>query len=117
MKDLRKLENLHVGFWLLKDTSWCQHWVAAGLIAAVPTLALSIVIAWKSRHTLGEFVHSTAVCLWIMANIIWMVGEFFYDDGTRAWARVPFFSGMIIVTLYYSAIGLRLIKADQIVAV
>lgn len=98
---IKKLENSHVAFWLLKDTSWCQHWIYIGLIAAVPTLFVSLKIAWESRHEFGDCVHNIAVCLWIMANIVWMIGELFFDDGTRGFARLFFYTGLIMILGYY----------------
>ena len=101
MTTIKKIENSHVAFWLLKDTSWCQHWIYLGLIAAVPTLVVSIIIAWDSRKDRSDLIHNIAVCLWITANIIWMIGEFFYDDGTRHLTRVFFFSGFALLGAYY----------------
>jgi hypothetical protein len=95
LNQIRKLENLHIGFWLLKDASWCQHWVAVGLLAAIPTLVISIRIAWYSRHSASEMVHNISVCLWIVANVIWMIGEFFFDDTTRNISKLFFFSRFI----------------------
>ena len=101
MKTIRKLENLHVGFWLLKDASWCQHWIVVGLLAAIPTLGLSIKLAWDSRHDIEELVHASAAVLWILANIVWMTGEFFFDDSIRWAARPFFFSGIALLGAFY----------------
>lgn len=99
---LKKLENLHVTFWLLKDTSWCQHWIYFGLLIAVPTLFLSLYLAWQSRKDASDFIHNLAVCLWICANIVWMVGEFFFDDGTRGIAKGFFYAGIALIAVYYT---------------
>lgn len=101
----RKLENLHVGFWLLKDSSWCQHWIWVGLVAAVPTLFLAIKLVWDSRHDAEDFVHSLATVMWICANIVWMIGEFFFDDKIRWAARPFFFVGLAIVIGFYAYMG------------
>ena len=54
-------------------------------------------ITWEKRHDAEELVHNLAVCLWLCANVVWMIGEFFFDDGTRAIARVFFFAGLILL--------------------
>ena len=99
----RKLENLHVGFWLLKDSSWCQHWIYVGLFAAIPTLFLAVKLVWDSRHDTEELVHSIATVAWICANIVWMIGEFFFDDRIRWAARPFFFLGIAVLSAYYLA--------------
>lgn len=101
-KNTKKLENAHVAFWLLKDTSWCQHWIYFGLIIAVPTFLLSVKIAWDCRRDIGDLIHNLAVVLWITANIVWMIGEFFFDDGTRGIAKFLFFAGIALISVYYT---------------
>ncbi|MEO8099917.1 MAG: hypothetical protein ABI811_19620 [Acidobacteriota bacterium] len=101
MNDTRKIENLHVALWLMKDVSWCSDWKILGLVMVVPTLAVAMRICWDTRHRLADLIHNMAVCLWICANTVWMIGEFFFDDGTRAIAKVFFFSGMALLTVYY----------------
>ena len=66
-----------------------------------PTLLLAAKIAWDSRSELADFVHNVAVCLWIGANITWMIGEFFYEDKTRPYATIFFATGVVILTVYY----------------
>lgn len=101
MKDIKKLENLHVVLWLLKDCSWCQDWVKVGMMVALPTLVLAAKIAWEKRKDTEELVHNLAVCLWLCANVVWMVGEFFFNDGTRGIARVFFFAGLLLLAGFY----------------
>lgn len=103
MKDIRKIENLHVLLWLVKDMSWCNSWHKLGMIMVVPTLFIAAKIAWETRKSLSDFVHNSAVCLWICANITWMTGEFFYEDHTRPYARLFFFAGMAVLGLYYAS--------------
>lgn len=96
----RRLENSHVAFWLLKDASWCQSWHALGLTMAVPTL---LVAFWLLVHSesFDELIHNLATCLWICANITWMIGEFFFNDGLRGRARIFFYSGLAVLFGYY----------------
>ena len=101
MKDLRRIENLHVFLWLLKDMSWCRSWHTMGLIMIAPTLLVAGKIAWDTRRSIPDCIHNVAVCLWIMANITWMCGEFFYHDGTRPIATIFFSLGMALLCTYY----------------
>jgi uncharacterized protein involved in response to NO len=111
MKDIKKLENLHVSLWLLKDCSWCQEWVKVGMMVALPTLVLAAKIAWERRRDTEDLIYNLAVCLWLCANVIWMVGEFFFNDGTRAIARIFFFAGLALIAGYYLRELLRRRKA------
>ncbi len=101
MKNIREYENLHIALWLLKDTCWVSGWRVAGMVMIIPTLAVAIHIAWKSRKNIADLFHNIAVCLWITANAIWMTGEFFYNDATRPIAMIFFAAGIIVVAFYY----------------
>jgi hypothetical protein len=107
MHDTRKIENLHVALWLLKDTSWVSDWKLLGLFMVAPTLAVALKICWDTRHSVPDVVHNIAVALWICANTTWMVGEFYYNDMTRPLARVFFFAGMALLIGYYLWFWLR----------
>lgn len=101
LKNIRTYENLHIVLWLTKDTCWIADWKFAGIVMIVPTLFAAIHIAWRWRGNAGELMHSLAICFWISANGIWMIGEFFYDDTFRPYA-IPFFVlGLISVGIHY----------------
>ncbi|MEI9815379.1 MAG: hypothetical protein WDO18_23225 [Acidobacteriota bacterium] len=102
MHDTRKIENLHVSLWLLKDVSWCSEWHALGLFMIFPTLLVALKICWDTRRSLSDLVHNIAVALWICANTVWMIGEFYFQDGTRPFARVFFYAGMVLLASYYT---------------
>lgn len=104
MKDLRKIENAHVALWLMKDLSWCQQWIGPGLVMILPTLVIAAVICWKSRRDREDLIHNVAVLMWICANITWMIGEFFFHDGTRNYARVFFYAGMSVLIWHYAGV-------------
>jgi hypothetical protein len=53
------------------------------------------------RHESAELAHNSAVCCWIVANAIWMVGEFFFHDSTRPYATIFFGIGLSILALHY----------------
>ena len=105
----RKMENLHIVFWLFKDIAWCMFWKPLGIAMIVPTLCISMVIAWRTRHIVSELCHNLAITVWIMANSFWMCSEFFGADtqlvfGTvtvKHLAMIPFVTGVLILAYYY----------------
>jgi hypothetical protein len=104
---LRKLENLHIAFWLLKDVGWVQDLHILGITMVIPTLAVALWLTWKMRHEIAELAHNAAVCCWIIANGIWMIGEFFYNDGTRPLATIFFMVGLAPLVAFYAWSWLR----------
>lgn len=106
LKSIREYENMHIALWLVKDTCWVASvelpWLKIpGMIMIAPTLLVAIYITWRSRHEQAEIFHNIAVCLWISANASWMIGEFYFNDETRAVPIVFFLAGLIIVSIYY----------------
>lgn len=105
----RRMENLHIVFWLFKDVSWCMIWKPLGIIMIFPTLLISIVIAWRTRQFVSELCHNLAITIWIAANSYWMISEFLHFDdkivtGTITYkhlAMVPFCIGILILGYYY----------------
>ena len=47
-------------------------------------------------------MHNGSVCFWICANIIWMIGEFYFNERSRVIALVFFFGVIILLIGYYS---------------
>ncbi len=99
---LRKIENLHVVFWLIKDCCWVSDYKTIGVLMIAPTLLIALYISWRTRHAIAELAHNLAVTFWICANSTWMIGEFFFADGTRPIARVFFFFGIGVLAMYYA---------------
>lgn len=106
----RRMENLHILFWLLKDISWCMVWRPLGLAMILPTLTMAIVITIRTRRYMSEFCHNLAVVFWIIANSYWMISEFFvfdsdpldfYDYSYKDFTFVPFSMGILVLAFYY----------------
>ena len=105
----RRMENMHIAFWLMKDISWCMIWKELGITMIVPTLSVAIWIAWKNREIKSELAHNLAIVFWITANAYWMISEFFGFDDALVWrdftgkhvALLPFISGALILLYYY----------------
>ena len=49
-KKIRKLENLHVLVWILKDYSWMLKFKLLGSLMILPAIAISGFIAWELRN-------------------------------------------------------------------
>lgn len=105
----RIMENLHIVFWLFKDLAWCLFWKPIAIVMVFPTLIISFIIAWRTRHLMSELCHNLAVSVWIMANSYWMFAEFLGIDHLpwfgpftlKHVAVIPFLVGIIILTWYY----------------
>lgn len=105
----RRMENLHIVFWLFKDISWCMGWRELGIVMVVPTLAVAIYISYRTRKIKSELAHNLAVTFWISANSYWMISEFFAFDEMPVWggyegkhiAMIPFLIGVLILAWYY----------------
>ncbi len=98
----RKMENQHILFWLVKDLCWCLLFKPLGMIMIAPTLLVAIWIAWKNRHIAAELAHNVAIAVWIMANSLWMVAEFYaVDEQVKPYCIIPFSLGILILLYYY----------------
>lgn len=105
----RKMENMHIIFWLGKDVAWCMVWKPLGLTMIIPTLLISIIIAWRTRDIASELAHNLAITFWISANSLWMISEFFGFDTNLIWhnftgkhlALIPFSIGVLLLARYY----------------
>ncbi|MEO8172777.1 MAG: hypothetical protein ABI581_06825, partial [Sediminibacterium sp.] len=101
----RKMENLHIVFWLFKDIAWCMVWRPLGIVMILPTLIISIVIAWRTRQYMSELCHNLAITVWISANSYWMISEFtgfdthplFGSFTFKHLALIPFGMGVLIL--------------------
>lgn len=105
----RKMENMHIVFWLFKDIAWCMAWKPLGIIMVVPTLAIAIWIVFKNKNIVSELCHNLAIVFWISANSFWMISEFFAFDETKILfgltgkqtAMIPFLLGLCCLIYYY----------------
>ena len=105
----RKMENLHIVFWLFKDISWCMIWRPLGIAMIFPTLFFAILITIRTRQFMSEVCHNLAVIFWISANAYWMISEFFHFDAMTFYgditykylAIIPFSIGILMLAYYY----------------
>lgn len=105
----RKMENLHIVFWLFKDIAWCLGFTILGITMIVPTLSIALVISWRTRKMMSELCHNIAIAVWISANSYWMISEFLGFDEKIVWgeytfkhlALIPFGIGVLVLAFYY----------------
>lgn len=109
----RKIENLHIVFWLVKDLCWVMLWKPLGLMMIIPTMGAALLITWQTRKVKSELIHNLAVVFWISANAFWMLTEFYSkDDSLRYYTVIPFSMGIIVIAYYY--IGLLFVTKKTI---
>ncbi|SMB91784.1 hypothetical protein SAMN00120144_2460 [Hymenobacter roseosalivarius DSM 11622] len=105
----RRMENMHILFWLLKDIGWCIIWKPLALSMIIPTLSIALIITWRTRTIKAELAHNLAIVFWISANSYWMISEFFNFEAVRVWGNVtgkhmallPFLLGLFTLLYYY----------------
>ncbi len=102
---IRKLENTHILLWLIKDACWVMEFKLMGVLMILPTVIVAFYLSFLSRFDRKELLHNLAVCCWILANSVWMIGEFFLNDSTRPAAAVFFLLGLSFVAIYYIGRG------------
>ena len=110
----RKVENMHILLWLIKDACWAMDFKWIALFMIIPTVTVALVITWQTRHIITEFIHNLAVVFWLLANCTWMVGEFMgWDEnlvgvyGLRQFSLIPFGIGISILLYYYIFLASR----------
>lgn len=115
----RKIENLHIVFWLIKDISWAMLWRPLGLLMLLPTLTVAVLITWQTRKLKSELYHNLAVVFWISANGYWMIVEFFWGelDYLRYYAAIPFGIGILFIAAYYLIVLPREKRSEKLVTV
>lgn len=105
----RRMENLHIVFWVFKDIAWCMLWRPLGIFMIIPTLFIAIKMSLRSRKDMSDLSHNLAVVFWITANSYWMISEFFgFDEKIifpgimgKQLALIPFSMGVIVLAWYY----------------
>lgn len=98
----RWIENGHIFLWLLKDSCWAGGWQLGGMFMIFPTIAVALYILWRSRSHRPELFHNLAICIWIIANSLWMVSEFYEVDAEyKKYVVMIFVTGILLLLAYY----------------
>jgi hypothetical protein len=99
-KRIKRHENLHIVFWLIKDSCWMLEFRWLGIAMVIPTLIIAGTIAYISRKTDDLYIN-LSIFFWISANSYWMFIEFFTTGEYKFLAVYPFALGFVFVGLYY----------------
>src|SRR5574343_604969 len=95
----RKLENIHILFWLIKDLCWMMQFKVLGVLMVIPTVLMAIWITWHTKNNKLMVWPNLAVLCWISANATWMLDEFF-EWGVKTVALSFFCLGLIFIIRY-----------------
>ena len=97
---LKKYENIHILFWLIKDSCWMLELKSLAVVMVIPTIIVSFFILFFTRKT-PDFYTNLAVFFWICANSLWMLTDFFYQNQYKTLTIIPFALGIVCIGLYY----------------
>jgi hypothetical protein len=102
IRNWHPFEYAHVVLWLIKDMCWAQGWIKLGTVMVFPTVLVAIIITWIQRKDEITLVHNAAVSIWISANSLWMLAEFYHlEPILKPWSSVGFGAGLLLLGLYY----------------
>lgn len=76
-------ENIHILFWLGKDTAWNRKRPDMWVIFMVPTLLVGLDFVWKTlfkKRLVIDHAHYLAQIFWVLSNAVWAGVELFYPD-------------------------------------
>lgn len=99
-KKIERHENLHIVFWLIKDSCWMLELKWLGIIMVIPTIVIAIIIVYVTRKTVDRYLN-LAILFWICANSFWMYIEFFTTGEYKLISVLPFALGFIFVGIFY----------------
>lgn len=66
-RQIEFLENIHIPLWLFKDLCWLMTWRFFGLLMAIPTIIVAIIIVVIHRKDKLKLLPNLSVLMWIMA--------------------------------------------------
>lgn len=89
----------HIPLWLVKDLCWLMTWRTTGIIMAIPTVLVALILAFATYKDESRFLPNVSISLWIIANANWMMAEFF-DLPIRFYSIYPFIGGIVVFIIY-----------------
>lgn len=99
-ENIRKHENLHIVFWLIKDSCWMLEFRWLGILMIIPTLSIALLIVFATRKTVDLYIN-LGILFWICANSMWMYVEFFTEGDYKLAAAIPFALGFLFTGIFY----------------
>jgi hypothetical protein len=97
---VRRQENLHIVFWLIKDSCWMLEIKWLGALMVPPALFMAARICYLTRKTEDLYVN-LGILSWITANSYWMLSEFYDASQHKNYAGFPFALGFVFVGWFY----------------
>lgn len=94
---LRRLENVWLLCWLLKDLGWvllCAPIAWPAAMAAITLQSFDLLQQWEALPV-GEWVHSLATLAWTCGNAVWMTAQLLYEPDVHKSRTSPWYSGAI----------------------
>jgi hypothetical protein len=88
------LEIIHIPLWLIKDLCWLFVWDVLGVIMAIPTILVALIMVIISTDDRSKLFPNLSILFWIIANSTWMIAEF-YDLNFKHFAAIPFGLGLL----------------------
>jgi hypothetical protein len=100
LKNNRFLENIHIFFWLIKDSCWMMNWKYMGMFMILPTVLVALWMIKRTWNDLEKWIN-LSVLLWVMANSWWMITEFYgIDVKMKYYSSIPFALGFLFFFVY-----------------
>jgi len=96
---ISKYENIHIAFWLVKDTCWMLEIKWLGTFMMIPTLFFALFIVYKTMKEPAGWINA-AVFFWILANSYWMLIEFYNNNHYKELAALPFGLGLLCTLMF-----------------
>ncbi len=99
MDKIRKIENLYVICWLIKDMCWMMGYKTPAVFMILPTLLMAFYVMFQSNKSLGFLTVNIAMICWIAANSAWMLHDF-YKLLPIIVSEILFTAGMVAMLIY-----------------
>ena len=105
------LETIHIPLWLLKDLCWLMTYRTLGVVMAIPTILVALVMVYVTYGDRDRFLPNLSIAFWILANASWMMDEFFMF-GIRSYCLYPFVAGILVFLIF---LLLKLMKPKEVI--
>lgn len=78
-----QLETAGTASWLLMDLLWMVEWAEVSTASGGLTLALYAAVFRYIPRTVADWSANGAVTLWVLMNLLWMLGDQFEMPGLK----------------------------------
>lgn len=99
MDRIRKIENLYVVCWLMKDMCWMLAFKYLALFMILPTILLAVYVLVLSKKSMINLSVNISMICWIAANSAWMIHDFYMIIPIEV-SKVLFSTGIVTMLMY-----------------